>query len=71
MFFIALVEGWKRYGFAFDGRGTPTIDALHKLLTEKKVGEASEIKVVRGKEKISFSMRAPGISEPRSLRILL
>lgn len=40
----------------FDGRATATIDDLHKQLIERTTGLVSEITILRGKEKISFSI---------------
>ena len=40
----------------FDGRPTATVDHLHKQLTEKPAGIAGEVTVLRGKEKLSFSI---------------
>jgi len=36
---------------AYDGHPTPGIDALHKLLTEARVGVASPLTVLRGLER--------------------
>jgi S1-C subfamily serine protease len=39
---------------AFNGEPIPSIDALHKLLTGERIGNNSEIAVVRGTEKLSL-----------------
>jgi S1-C subfamily serine protease len=40
----------------FDERPTPGIDDLHKLLTEDRIGKAASLLVIRGTQKLSFSV---------------
>ncbi|MDB5331811.1 MAG: HtrA2 peptidase [Phycisphaerales bacterium] len=46
-----------------DGQPIPTIDALHKLLTEEQVGEPMPLTVIRRTEKLEI-MVTPGESKP-------
>ena len=38
----------------FDGKGVGSIDDLHRMLTEEKVGVESEMVVIRGVEKVKL-----------------
>ena len=48
----------------FDGRPVATIDALHKLLTESRIGTRSPLTVIRHTEKLNLEI-VPGESQWR------
>ncbi len=53
---------------AYDGHPTPSIDALHKLLTEARVGIASPLAILRGVERRLLHVIAEESANPGILR---
>ncbi len=48
---------------AYDGQSTPSIDALHRLLTEARVGVASPLTILRGVETRVLHVIAEGFAD--------